>query len=111
MHWESSMSEMKPVITMSPLTAPFSINRYRSSPYLAHIWERMGINVLSVSKIFHLQSVMISAMTSLEGSSSSYSQAIPHGLTHSLRPYNKSSMPSSLPFTLHWIAMTPRLCR
>lgn len=50
-------------------------------------------------------------MTSSEESSDSYSQAMPRGLTHLLRPSNKSSIPPSRHVVLSCILTTLPPCR
>ena len=103
--WESAVSGMNPVTIFFPLTILFSINRYRPSAYLAPTHVRMELNMQLVFRISHSPSVTTSAMTSSEESSNSYSQAVPHGLTHLLRPSNKSSIPPSQHVMLSCILM------
>ena len=109
--WESAVSGMNLVTIFFPLTILFSINRYRSSAYLAPTHARTELNVQSVFRISHSSSVTTSAMTSSEESSDLYSQAMPRGLTRLLRPSNKSSISPSRRVVLSCILTMLPPCR
>jgi len=57
--WENTVSGMNPVTIFFPLTILFSINRYRSSAYLAPTHARTELNVQSVFRISHSPSVNV----------------------------------------------------